>query len=143
MPTSVKPISDTQFLADFENKTLPEEYFDHKGHLRLAWLYLSMHDVETAIDRVCCGIQAYAMSLGATEKFHLTLTTAMVHIVASRMAASKASNWQKFLQENNDLVVNARAVLSHYYSDSRLFSEQARTVLAVPDIKPIAGWAQP
>ena len=34
-------ISHQQFLEQFENQTLDPNYFDHRGHIRLAWLYLN------------------------------------------------------------------------------------------------------
>ena len=135
--SAVEHIDDNTFLTQFENQTLSPIHFRHIGHLRLAWLYLNRHDVETAIGLVCSGIQAYAESLGATTKFHLTITDAIVRIMAKRVDAMAKKEWDLFLDENRDLVEDALSVLSQYFSKDRLFSEEARTSLVQPDIKPL------
>jgi hypothetical protein len=130
-------LGDRQFLDQFENKTLNPSYFNHRGHSRLAWLYLNHHDVDTAVERVCTGIEAYASSLGAATKFHLTLTDAIVRIMARRMDKMDEKDWSLFLDQNKDLVEDARSVLGQYFSKDHLFSETARTSLVQPDLKPL------
>jgi hypothetical protein len=49
----IKQLNDTEFLFQFENQTLDMRHFNHMGHLRLAWLYLSRYDVDTAVKLVC------------------------------------------------------------------------------------------
>ena len=129
-------LSDADFLSQFESQTLDKMYFNHLGHLRLAWLYLQAHDTDTAVQQVCLGIQAYATSLGATDKFHVTLTNAIVRIMAQRINGLTNQTWSAFLTENTDLVEDAQAVLTQYFSSGRLFSEEARLNLLLPDIKP-------
>ena len=137
MDSGVKPINDRVFLAQFENQTLDKAYFNHLGHLRLAWLYLNSHDVDTAVTLVCSGIQAYAESLGATKKFHLTITDSIVRIMANRIDSMKEKSWQLFLEGNTDLVEDSLSVLNQYFSKDKLLSEDARVSLISPDIKRI------
>ena len=40
--------TDDAFLDAFENCSLPESEFDHRGHLRLGWLYLERYSLEEA-----------------------------------------------------------------------------------------------
>lgn len=128
-------LSDTAFLEQFEQQTLPPEHFNHQGHLRLAWLYLNLFDLATAVDKVCLGIKTYAESLGATDKFHWTITDALVRIMAKRMGAEDA--WPVFLQNNQDLLNDALTILHQYYSEELLNSTEARMAVQQPDIKAI------
>jgi hypothetical protein len=133
----VKQLNDTEFLFQFENQTLDMRHFNHMGHLRLAWLYLSRYDVDSAVKLVCSSIQAYATSLGASRKFHLTITNALVRIMAKRRGNMQKKEWELFLLENQDLVNDAISVLDQHFSKELLFSEQARTTLVQPDKKPL------
>ena len=128
-------LSDQAFLMQFENQTLNPEHFKHVGHLRLTWLYLAKHDVETSVKLVSSGIKAYAESLGASTKFHVTITDAMVRIMARRVEQMKEKDWSQFLDENADLLNNATSVLTQYFSEDLLFNEAARTRLIQPDLQ--------
>ena len=134
---STEQLSDQAFLAQFESQTLAPIHFKHVGHLRLAWLYLSRNDVETAVQLVCSGIRAYAESLGASTKFHLTITDTLVRIVAKRINNMQEKVWELFLNENRDLVEDAISVLLQYFSKDLLFSETARISLVQPDLRPL------
>lgn len=135
--SQVKQLNDRDFLCQFENQTLDSVHFNHVGHLRLAWLYLNRYEVETAVNQVYSRIQAYAASLGAKDKFHLTITDALVRIMAKRIAIMSQKEWELFLVENNDLVEDALSVLDQHFSRELLFSEQARTSLVQPDVQPL------
>lgn len=137
MNSSINPISDKAFLAQFEDLTLDKIYFNHLGHLRLAWLYLQQENLETAINKVCVGIKAYAESLGAKDKFNLTITDAIVRIMAQRINTMPEKNWQLFLDTNRDLVNNTVSVLSQYFSLDQMMGEKARGKLIAPDLKDI------
>ena len=130
-------LNDEEFLAQFEKQTLDKCHFNHLGHLRLAWLYLERYDVETAVQLVYSGIQVYATSLGASGKFHLTLTDALMRMMAQRRDMMLEKEWHLFLLENKDLVEDALAVLDKHFSRELLFSEQARNTLVLPDKKPL------
>lgn len=130
-------ISDVSFVEQFENQTLDPKHFNHVGHLRLAWLYLLDDEVDLVIEKLSVGIKAYAESLGAKQKFHLTITDAIVRLMAERIKRLERPSWSLFLQQNNDLVEHASAVIHQYYSESLLSSEAARLNVLQPDIKPI------
>lgn len=128
-------LSDKQFIEQFEQLTLAPEHFDHLGHIRLAWLYLQQFELEQAVLKVCHGIKAYAKSLGATQKFHWTITDGLVRIMACRMDTGES--WPQFLQNNPDLRENAFEVLLQYYSKETLDSDEARQSVMQPDLTPI------
>ncbi|MEM8862652.1 MAG: hypothetical protein AAGD96_30450 [Chloroflexota bacterium] len=132
-----EPLTHGEFLNQFKNKTLNPAHFDHVGHLRLAWIYLNHHDLETSVEGVCSGIKAYAESLGANGKFHLTITDSLVRIVAKRLEEMPQKDLHGFLEQNQDLVDDAVFVLLNHYSKERLFSDTARVSLLEPDLQPI------
>ena len=128
-------LSDNDFLAQFERQTLPDDEFDHRGHLRLAWLYLKNEPLDAAVKKTTDGIEAYATSLGATNKFHHTLTEAIVRIMHGRLQQANSQTLDEFLIDNPDLVENMTGVLRSYYSEGRLNSEVARLSFNSPDIR--------
>lgn len=137
MQQKINSISDLEFLTQFEDHTLDPSYFNHLGHLRLAWLYLNSHDLDTSISLASSGIQSYATSLGASTKFHLTITDSIVRIMAIRIAKLEQNDWPSFVAENTDLVEDALSVLDQYFTRDKLLSEKARVSLLSPDIQPI------
>ena len=130
-------ISDAEFLEQFEAKTLNPGYFNHQGHLRLAWLFLNKYDLEVAIEKVTTGISAYATNLGATGKFKHTLTEAIVRIIARRMETQRFGELESFLASNNDLVTNIWGVVNQHYTEERLNSDLAISQFVEPDRLPI------
>jgi len=135
MNNSPAEISDSDFLSQFENKSLDHLHFDHLGHLRIAWLYLNAQDLDSAIRSTCTGIKTYAESLGAKDKFSYTITNALVRIMATRIRDLNDRSWQGFIRQNNDLVNDAMSVLLLHFSEALLFSEVARTSIIAPDLK--------
>lgn len=129
-------LSDKTFIEQFENKTLNPDLLNHYGHLRMAWLYLQSYPLQQAVDKVTSGISAYALSLGATDKFQHTLTEAIVRIMAIRMKQDDADTLESYLANNLDLVDDIRSVVGTYYSDALLNSERARSEFVSPDLAP-------
>ncbi|GLQ30858.1 hypothetical protein [Litoribrevibacter albus] len=133
MVFSQTDLSDADFIAQFEALTLDSVYFDHKGHIRLAYLYLAQNSLDVAIQKISSGIRAYANSLGASEKFHATITDAIIRVIATRMQTTRCKHWQSFLLENKDLVDDALSILHQYYSNDLLFSQTAKERFVLPD----------
>ena len=130
--------TDAEFLRRFEDKSLPPEAFDHRGHLRLAWLYLRDCDPEQAVAKTTAGIAAYAAHLGAADKFHHTLTEAVVRIMSARLARCRTADLETYLRANRDLVEDLRGVLLRRYRPQTLDSALARRQFLPPDL---AGFA--
>ena len=130
-------LDDQTFIEQFEQCVLNPAQFNHTGHVRLAWLYLRQNDEKIAIEKVCTGIKAYALSLGVKDKFHLTITYYTVKLIAAREKANSTVSWQQFNSRNSDLITDCIGVLLQYFNHHTLFSEQARLNLTEPDIKAI------
>jgi hypothetical protein len=129
-------LDDEAFIVQFEQQILPKEYFNHIGHLRLAYLYLQQLGLEKALDKISNGISTYAESLGVKDKFHVTITYAVVNLIYVRQAETPTESWQLFIEVNDDMVKNCMGVLDTYFSTDVLMSEKARCQRVEPDKKP-------
>ena len=127
-------MDENEFVEKFENMSLPADKFNHKGHLWLAWLYIRNYNLAEASRRLNHGIKAFAESLGAKDKFHLTITTTLACAIKSRF--KEAESFDEFLTSNDDLVHDALAIIQKHYSPELLFSEDAKTRLVKPDRLP-------
>ena len=137
MALEIEPITNKEFVQRFENQTLAPEYFDHLGHIRLARLYLLEYELDQAISQISQGIQDYARSLGAADKFHLTITDAIMRIINKRLAGNETDDWESFLDKNSDIVEDSLSVLYQYYSEDVLMSDKAKRTLVLPDKRDI------
>ncbi|MDI3324007.1 hypothetical protein QKW35_06430 [Pontibacterium granulatum] len=135
--TNVFTLNDQNFLSQFEACTLDPTHFDHLGHIRLGWLYATQNPLPEAIRKTCDGIQRYADSLGADDKFHYTLTEAFVRLIALRQANTQASRFDQFLEQNTDIVDNALALIHRHYSEGLLKTDEAKTRSVAPDLLPL------
>lgn len=120
-------MADAEFLAAFHACSLPPACFRHADHLRLAWLHLHQNPLETAIDKVRDGIQAYATHLGRPEVYHETITVAWVRLIASHSEPT----FDEFLKLNAHRLNGE--LLHRFWSPERLQSEAAKREWLAPD----------
>ena len=138
--------SHKEFITALEDKTLPEEMFTHEGHLRAAWIYLCEYEPQQATKKCCEAIKAYADSLGATDKFNLTISIALMKIISNRLITkdlkdssaavgqSEGYDWENFKLHNKDFFENALAILFRYYDKEVLFSDRAKREFIQPTL---------
>ena len=129
-------LPDKQFIQEFEQAILDPVHFNHLGHVRIAWLYLHENNTEQAIQKLAIGIKRYATALGAPEKFHMTMTQALVYLIEERLKDQTSLTWQEFTQANPELLSDAKALVAEYYSEAIIESETARINFVPPDKKP-------
>lgn len=129
--------ADQAFLDALTARTLAASQFDHRAHLRLAWLCLSELGWPAGADRCARTIRDYANAVGATTKYHETVTRAVLALVRDRMRRHPCVAFGDFLDANPDLVEDALGLLLVHYSRDRLFSGQARQEFLAPDLAPL------
>ena len=134
--TTTEPLSNEDFLAAFLDCSLPPAHFNHRAHVRLAWLLLQRYPLEEAVERICGGIQRYATHLGAAEKYHRTLSEALVRLMAHG-GAGTASSLEQFSSANVELLSDVRGMIAKYYSPERLASAEAIGTFVTPDRRPL------
>lgn len=128
---------DERFRDDFESGRIPPPEFNHRAHLRLAYVYLCEHDPDSACDLMRGGIQRLLAETGAdTDRYHETLTRAWMMAVGHFMTGSApALSFDEFVKQHEALL-DPKIMLTHYSRDT-LFSQQARADFVKPDIDPI------
>lgn len=116
-------MTDDAFLAAVEGGSLVPEQFDHAAHVRLAALYLARYPVPEASARCCATLRSFAARAGAPDKFHWTVTEALVRLLGSGARAA--------------VLADARACLARHYSAARLAEPAARARFVAPDLLPL------
>src|SRR5262245_36371609 len=83
---------DRQFRAEFEACRFAPVSFDHRGHIRLAYIYLVDHDADTAVSLMRTALRAFLEHHGVeVSKYHETLTRAWILAVRHFMEITPAS----------------------------------------------------
>jgi hypothetical protein len=123
-------MTDREFVAAFETCTLPSSAFDHRHHVRLAWLYLREQPLLAALPRFIESLRRYAGSLGASAKYHETITWAFMFLIHERMTRRQVESFEEFADGNADLF---GPILQRYYRPETLASELARNTFVMPD----------
>jgi hypothetical protein len=129
---------DRAFLAAFEAHAVPPAAFNHREHLRLAYVCLCESRADEAQGRVRAALQAFIAHHGVDPaKYHETITRAWVLAVDYFMRKSEGpfESFDAFIAADPRLL-DSSIMLTHY-SKERLFSEQARTSFIEPDLQEI------
>lgn len=136
-PTSDLPETDRRFLDDFEACRIDAAQFGHREHLRVAYIYLSLHPFDEALDRMENGLLRLLAHLGAPpSKYHRTLTQSWLLAVRHFMdTAGPATTFEQFL-ETGGVLLDKEIMGTHYTSDL-LWSEEAREKFIEPNLQPI------
>lgn len=129
MTTAV--MNDREFVEALETCTLPSELFDHREHVRLAWLYLREQPLLEALPRFITSLKRYAGSLGASGKYHETITYAFMFLIHERMQRDPTEGFDAFAATNQDLL---GPILQRYYRGETLASDFARSTFVMPDM---------
>jgi hypothetical protein len=129
--------ADDDFIARFEDCTLPNAEFHHRDHVRLAWLYLRREPVLGALTRFTEGLKRFAHANGHDGLYHETITWAYLFLVHQRIATGPADeSFESFTARNPDLLTWRPSILAGYYRDETLASELARKLFVFPDLQP-------
>ena len=131
-------MSDDEFLMAFIECRLPASAFDHRGHVRIAWLLLQRYPLEPAIEQICGGIARFAAHLGAHDKYNRTMSEAPVRLMAQ--GGTHATTFEEFVNANAQLLSNAGGLLARHYSPERLRSPAAKAGFVPPDRLPLPSW---
>lgn len=111
--------------------------FSHADHVRLAYVHLTDASVEQAHPRVRASLHRFLDHHGVDPgKYHETLTKAWLLAVRHFMAISDGTTSASELLERRPRLLDSRIMLRHY-SESLLFSVEARAAFVEPDLLPI------
>ena len=129
-------LSDAEFEQQFSNCQLHPSLFSHEAHLRLAWIHIDKYGLEQATQNIQEQLQNFVAHVGATDKYHETLTVAAVQAVGHFMKSSEADNFKDFIVENPPLKTNFKELINSHYSFDIFNSSEAKTEFIVPDVLP-------
>lgn len=128
-------MTDQEFIAAFAAGRLAPAGFDHRAHLRAAFLLMRSRPFLEACIAMRDGLQALAGKLGKPDLYHETVTVAFMALVAER--ASGADDWDGFIAAHPELC--RRGLLDSYYSAALLASGAARKTFVMPDLVECGG----
>jgi len=128
---------DRRFCADFAACRIQPGAFDHRAHIRLAYIYLAEHDAETSLTLMRSALLAFIQRHQIpVAKYHETLTQAWILAVRHFMAISPAGESAADFIADNPSMLDPRIMLTHY-STEVLFSEEARARFVEPNLEMI------
>ena len=128
---------DLQFLADFESCTFKLSEFDHRAHVRLAYVFLVNNSPDEAVEQMRAALNRFLDYNGIDPgKFHETLTRAWILAVHHFMAETPTSDSADSFIEQNTVLLDSKIMLSHYSAET-LFSDEAKSSFVEPNIEPI------
>ena len=108
-------LTNDEFEEQFESCTLPECYFTHEAHLRLAYIHIKKHGVKQAIKNISRQIIAFDTKYGDGTKFNTRLTIASAKVVEFFMHKTSAKDFKGMLLEFPRLRSNFCEVLKEHY----------------------------
>ena len=128
---------DAAFRQAFETGGVPPAQFDHRAHVRLAYVYLVEEAPDAATTRMTGALVAFLQHHGLpATKYHETLTRAWVLAVRHFMERSPGTDSADALLARHPELLDSRIMLTHY-SAAVLFSAEARASFVEPDASPI------
>jgi hypothetical protein len=128
---------DAAFREAFEAGRVPPAQFDHRAHIRLAYVYLVEQDPDAAAASMRSALQAFLQRQGiAPTKYHETLTRAWILAVRHFMERTRGTTSANLLIASHPELLDSKIMLTHY-SASVLFSPEARAGFVEPDASPI------
>lgn len=127
------PLTDEQFARAFERGEIAPAEFDHRAHVRVAWVYLREGpSLDAATTRMRDAIRRFAAAAHVPQKYHETITVLWMRLLAD--AASRVATPCELAElfERCPELADKDLPLK-YYSRERLFSEEARGRWVAPE----------
>ena len=131
-------LTDEEFEQQFSSCLLNPSVFSHEAHLRLAWIYIDKYGLEQAKTKIQKQLQDFVSHVGATDKYHKTLTIVATHAVNHFKNQSKSANFQDFILEFPRLKNDFKGMISSHYSFNVFNSPKAKLEFIKPDLIPFS-----
>lgn len=133
-------MTDAELLAAFESCSLPMDQWTHRAHVRVAYLYASTRNFESAVNHIRERIKAFNTATNTPEAidrgYHETITQAFMHLVyAAQARTGPHLSSDEFCETHPELMT--KLVLDGHYSRDVLMSLQAKADFIEPDLAPL------
>jgi hypothetical protein len=126
-------MNDEEFARAFERGEIAPADFDHRAHVRVAWVYLREGpSFDDATNRMRAAIQDFAAKANASQKYHETITVLWMRLLAE--AAGRVAmpcELDALLARCPELA--DKDLPLKYYTRERLFSDDARARWIPPE----------
>ena len=124
-------------IREFLAQRIEPAGFDHVAHVRVAWLLLEQFPFEQALQEFEAGAMDLATRAGVPEKYHATITRALMQIIAADRDGGALLCWQDYRDSGPAVLSDAKSTLLQYYSPGLIFGEPARLSWCKPDRRPL------
>ncbi len=138
MDTKYKRESEVlDLVRSFEAATIPHDDWKHAEHLVVALYYLTLHDPETAYEKMRSGIlnlleHGFKVDLKKEMPYHETITLFWMRTVAEYNASK---NGTSLLEKANEVAYRwDKDYPLKFYTRELLFSDEARAAFVEPDM---------
>lgn len=128
-------MTDHEFFQDFSKQKITRESWTHEAHLRLGWILLQRYDFLKALYFARSGIQKLNSVIGAQTGYHETITQSYLLLINDAVQKNPVPTFEKFKMVYPSLLTTKMATLKKYFSDSLLWSAEARENFVTPDLK--------
>ena len=143
MTSPSSPEDDDAFLRRFEACGFAIECWNHRCHVRMAYLYLSRHPFDEGLRRIRDGINALNASHGdkipkdqVDRGYHETLTVAWARVIAAAIRQWGAeADFEAFAGKHPYLL--QRTLTRLFYSRERMLNWTAKREFVEPDLLPL------
>jgi len=129
-------LSDTEFENQFQTCSFDPKLFSHEAHLRLAWIHITKYGVDKAEANIQTQLQNFVTHVGATDKYHKTLTIVAVRAVNYFVKKSKTKNFETFINQFPQLKTDFKSLINSHYSVDVFSSKKAKMEFVEPDVQP-------
>ena len=118
----------------FENCTLPPSQFSHRLHLAMGWRCLRQHGFPEGVIEFERRLRAYVESVGASAKYHETVTWAYMVLMNEEMTLRSAPDepFDLMIERRPDLLDHRSGALAQCYPREQLDDAAARCVFVLP-----------
>jgi hypothetical protein len=133
-------MTDTAFARAFERGEVAPADFDHRAHMRVAWVCLrESPSRDAALARMRAAIKRFAAAAGKSDKYHETITVAWMILLSDARVRVCAGGVECELEDvlHQYPALASKDALLLYYSRDRLFGDDARQGWIEPDIAPL------
>jgi len=111
--------------------------FDHRAHLRLAYIHLAENNADKSSELMRDTLNRFLLHNGVDpSKYHETITKAWILAVHHFMNKSGSSSSADELIDSHPEMLDKNIMMTHYSAEV-LFSDEARAAFVQPDLDPI------
>ncbi|HEX6133157.1 MAG TPA: hypothetical protein VFZ24_04200 [Longimicrobiales bacterium] len=128
---------DRQFAQDLAAGAVAPAAFDHRAHVRLAYIYLVGNDADAAASVMRDTLLRFLKHNDVdSSRYHETITRAWILAVRHFMEITPPCASADEFIDRNPILLDRNIMLSHY-SAELLFSPDARAAWVAPDLDQI------